>query len=351
MPLQYIEMAQRNRPFSNLSFTKPTDPSINGLDTYKQGYGFYLEKTFPHTLRQVNITTYKQAKEWGNIHKNLSINFKAQADQLNDAFRSGEHLHTFFETFEQYFATNHYNFQNANALKLTIDAFSNTVSDATQRRTKLFQAVQALNKLKISNNIWEAPEVLPIQNLSEVFLAYPVWYIQNKGGIYVRNQVVENCTGGLNNQIFNVLFNCYNSSSIHTVEFMREINDYEGEDVIPFDVIMNANTIYKLFDNVAIATPYHDVAQRQWNSTAFWQRNVDPVLLGFITGSPYFVVIRRWSATGVFPSTMEMIGDTLQHIKEVLIPAFKNRNQSFGGMDVVEKGIKNGNLLSLLKPA
>lgn len=114
---------------------------------------------------------------------------------------------------------------------------------------------------------------------------------------------------------------------------------------------MNANTIYNLFDNVAIATPYHDVAQQKWYSMAFWQRNVDPVLLGFITGSPYFVVIRRWSATGVFPSTMEMIGDTLQHIKEVLIPAFKNRNQNFQYMDVVEKGIKESNLLTLLKTA
>lgn len=180
VPLQYIEMAQRNKPFSNLNFTKPTDPSINGLEAYKQGYGFYLEKTFPHTLRQVNIGNYKQTKEWSNIHQNLSANFKAQADQLNDAFRSGEHLHTFFETFEQYFATNHYNFQNANALKLTTDAFSSTVPDASQRRTKLFQAVQALNKLKISNNIWEAPEVLPIQNLPEVFLAYPVWYFKDK---------------------------------------------------------------------------------------------------------------------------------------------------------------------------
>jgi len=69
------------------------------------------------------------------------------------------------------------------------------------------------------------------------------------------------------------------------------------------------------FDYLVIATPYHDVASREW-ADAKWLRNLDPFLFGFLKDQPEFMcLLGRWSQTGLFPLMGEMIADTMNHIR------------------------------------
>jgi len=70
----------------------------------------------------------------------------------------------------------------------------------------------------------------------------------------------------------------------------------------------------EIFDYVVIATPYHDIASREW-ADPNWLRNLDPFLLGFKKGLPFIFVLARWSGTGLFPLACDMIADTVNHIR------------------------------------
>jgi len=70
----------------------------------------------------------------------------------------------------------------------------------------------------------------------------------------------------------------------------------------------------EVFDYVVIATPYHDQAGRDWQDLE-WLRAIDPYVLGFKKGIPFFFVLARFSDTGTFPLFNELVGDTIEFLK------------------------------------
>ena len=83
----------------------------------------------------------------------------------------------------------------------------------------------------------------------------------------------------------------------------------------------------ELFDYVVIATPYHDEAGKDWEDLD-WLRSIDPYVLGFKKGIPYFFVLARFSDAGTFPLFNELVADTIEFLR-----ARKDRLAGFDQVD------------------
>ncbi|MBI4022075.1 MAG: hypothetical protein HY372_01865, partial [Candidatus Andersenbacteria bacterium] len=91
------------------------------------------------------------------------------------------------------------------------------------------------------------------------------------------------------------------------------LKQYKGE-VIPPQVARRMRKAVELFDYVVIATPYHDQAGKDWESIE-WLRAIDPYVLGFKKGIPFFFVLARFSDAGTFPLFNELVADTVEFLR------------------------------------
>jgi hypothetical protein len=93
----------------------------------------------------------------------------------------------------------------------------------------------------------------------------------------------------------------------------RNLSHYKG-DVIPPNVSRRIREAVQLFDYVVIMTPYHDVAGQDWQDAA-WIRSIDPYVVGFKKGVPFFFILARFSDSGTFPIFTEMVADTVKYLR------------------------------------
>jgi hypothetical protein len=79
--------------------------------------------------------------------------------------------------------------------------------------------------------------------------------------------------------------------------------EFSGRDIMPLYIVDLIKQVRHLFDYLVIATPYHDIASKEWSQMEFhWVRNVDPFLLGFVKQVPELVFfLGRWSGRALFP--------------------------------------------------
>lgn len=161
---------------------------------------------------------------------------------------------------------------------------------------------------------YHSPMALPMEFLPELFVSAPVWFIQGKD-VMDRNREDDPKPGAeikffcdaVGTKEFTWLFQMYNRRT-------RTFDKFTGPDIMPPHVAENITELNKLFDYLVIATPYHDIAAKEW-ADPLWQRSLDPYLLGFKKGLPFMVMIERWSGTGLFPLIPNMIADTINHIQ------------------------------------
>lgn len=95
----------------------------------------------------------------------------------------------------------------------------------------------------------------------------------------------------------------------------RSFAQYKG-DIMPSGLMDMIEETLEILDYVVIATPYHDVASKEW-ADPVWQRLIDPYLIGFseriTTG---FLFLGRWSDTGIFPLASEMTAHTMAFLRD-----------------------------------
>ena len=147
-------------------------------------------------------------------------------------------------------------------------------------------------------------------------MAAPIGYIKanNNGNLPdtstesdpLPDQAVRDLAGLFGTQEWANLWQIFNR---HTRPFSR----YEG-DMLPEHILEIIDRVGGHLDYLVIATPYHDVAGREWEDPA-WPTLIDPYLVGFKKGVPYLFFLGRWSDTGVFPLVGEMIADTVGYLK------------------------------------
>jgi hypothetical protein len=164
--------------------------------------------------------------------------------------------------------------------------------------------------------------IVPIRYLPDIFMAVPVWFyyagqdvlpaIADTGRVddpRVHPWTRYFCDLFPRDQRWADTFQLYNRR-------MRSLRDYAGEgfDVIPPFIARRLKWAVKAFDFVVIATPYHDLAARDWRDVE-WLRSIDPYVLGFKKGIPYFFILARFSDSGTFPLYHRLVGDAIEFLK------------------------------------
>ncbi len=166
--------------------------------------------------------------------------------------------------------------------------------------------------------------ILPMSNIVDLLVAAPVWYIEAKNNLPDTwnladpepDAAVRYFSSQIKTQRWADLYQMFNRRT-------RRLSRYRG-DIIPPHILRALAEARKHFDFVVIATPYHDVAGREWQDPN-WHRLIDPYLIGFKEGLPYMFYLGRWSDSGIFPLMADMVADTMAYIRNNL-----NSLQNFG---------------------
>jgi hypothetical protein len=159
--------------------------------------------------------------------------------------------------------------------------------------------------------------VIPVTHVVDLLVAAPVWFVEAPNGTIdgqdwdnhdpQPDSAVRFFCDLVPTQRFANLYQLYNRRT-------RAFKRYEG-DTIPTRLATLIAAAKPNFDYLVIATPYHDVAGREWEDPD-WLANIDPFLVGFQEGLPFMFFLGRWSDTGLFPLVTEMVADTMNHLKE-----------------------------------
>ncbi|MFH1632315.1 MAG: hypothetical protein ABIA47_04875 [bacterium] len=133
--------------------------------------------------------------------------------------------------------------------------------------------------------------VIPMTHIADLLMAAPVWFIEAKQNLpdtwnYADprpDAAVQYFAGLLGTQEWADAYQMFNRRT-------RRLNQYQG-DIIPPRILRAIAKARQHFDFVVIATPYVDIAGREWEDPA-WQALIDPFLFGFKEGVPYMCTRR-----------------------------------------------------------
>lgn len=206
-------------------------------------------------------------------------------------------------------------------------------AESLDKEYKQFLAVRAGFSLMWRNNLLSYCSVMDMRHLPEITFAFPVWFVHGKSPLYDHTNEEDpqiddaikyfaNCVGTKEYAWFYQIFN----------RRTRPLSHFRGKDIMPPALVKIMNEAKSTFDYVAILTPYHDIASREW-SDPNWLRNIDPIMIGFIKGLPQMFVLGRWSGTGIFPLLLDCIADTANFIRlnKHLLKNFKNSTYWYKG--------------------
>lgn len=199
---------------------------------------------------------------------------------------------------------------------------------------KRFKDVRAALGMIVEEDLVRPDTVIPIQYLPDLFMAVPVWYFwfppremavaqkQWENGDPSPHEAVRHFCGLFPSQRWCDTFQLFNRRT-------RTLRQYKGE-VIPPAAIRRMRRAVELFDYVVIATPYHDMAGKDWEDLE-WIRAIDPYILAFKKGIPFFFVLARFSDSGTFPLFNELVGDTIEFLRnrKVKLNGFNRVNSPF----------------------
>lgn len=192
-----------------------------------------------------------------------------------------------------------------------------------QSEVARFKATRTAIRFTHEEGLVRPDTIVPIRYLPDLFMAVPVWFYyagQNDVAGLVATVREEDpkvhpwtqyfCDLFPRNRRWADTFQLYNRR-------MRSLKDYGGDgfDVIPPFVARRLKWAVQAFDFIVIATPYHDLAARDWQDIA-WIRSIDPYILGFKKGIPYFFILARFSDSGTFPLYHQLVGDTIEFLAE-----------------------------------
>ncbi len=190
--------------------------------------------------------------------------------------------------------------------------------EKTRQEISAFKKTRATFSFLHENGLVRQDAILPMKYLPDIFMAVPVWFFWitenkksetnvswNSQDPAVSAQAKYFCDQFPTQRWYD-LFQMFNRR-------VRPLAQYKG-DIIPPHVTRRMKEATVLFDYVVIMTPYTDVAGRDWQNLE-WLRSIDPYLVGFKQGIPYFFILGRFSDSGTFPLHNELVADTIAFLK------------------------------------
>jgi hypothetical protein len=178
-----------------------------------------------------------------------------------------------------------------------------------------FSGVRKAFELMQLNGLLSMQSVIPIKYLPDLLVTAPVWFVHSKNELRdltgkddpQPDHAVKFFCDQVGTKEFAWLYQIYNRRT-------RPFKSFTGRDIIPLNLLEIMENAKMTFDYLIIATPYHDIASKEWSDPE-WLRNIDPFLIGFQKGLPYMFLLGRWSGTGLFPLMCDMIADTIGHLR------------------------------------
>lgn len=181
-----------------------------------------------------------------------------------------------------------------------------------------FKETRSALAFLLENHLIRRDTVIPIRYLPDLFTAVPVWYFW--ANPVMQREVTKDWENRDPRPHASVKYFCElfpNQRWYDTFQLfnrrMRTLKQYKGE-MIPPQVARRMQRAVNLFDYVVIATPYHDQAGMDWEDID-WLRAIDPYVLGFKKGIPFFFVLARFSDAGTFPLFNELVADTMEFLR------------------------------------
>jgi hypothetical protein len=192
-------------------------------------------------------------------------------------------------------------------------------AEEMERSVASYKAIKAAFAHFSNEGIVRPNTVVPIRFLPDFFMAAPVWYFwTTTEEARVADETQQDGDPRAHPRVCDVVELIPGERWAHTFQLfnrrMRTLAHYQG-DVIPGHIARRMKWASQLFDHVAIATPYHDAAGRDWGDLD-WIRSIDPYIIGLKKGVPFFFILGRYSDSGVFPLYNEMLADTVNFLRE-----------------------------------
>jgi hypothetical protein len=186
------------------------------------------------------------------------------------------------------------------------------------KEVERFRSFRGALKFMVEENLVRRDTIIPIEYLPDFFMAVPVWFHYTNGALA---ELIENDWANHDphiNSATKYFCNLFPNQRWMDTFLMfnrrlRTLRMYKG-DIIPPHVLRRIREAAKLFDHVVIMTPYLDVAGKDWQDAA-WIRSIDPYVVGFKQGVPYFFVLARFSDSGTFPLFEKLLADTTEFLR------------------------------------
>ena len=189
------------------------------------------------------------------------------------------------------------------------------MTESIKTEYEKFVAVRESFNIMHKAGILKIESIIPIEYLPDLFVVAPVWFVHSKESLVDNidhndpkvDHAVRYFCDLVGSEEFAWLFQIYNRRT-------RHFKYFESRDVMPLSIMEIFEHAKNTFDYLTICTPYHDIASDEW-SDPNWMRNIDPYLVGFMKDVPFMFLLGRWSATGLFPMMLDMIADTMNHLR------------------------------------
>jgi hypothetical protein len=314
IPEELVNQALANKPFNGLTFVVADNIPVHEHELLADGF---LEREF-HFLKEIGVSLSEPSNEM--YRKLVSDTVKIYRGQgldgqvftIENDYKCACATRTIFNFTKKAIEDDKFDHTHLSLLQSVNEVFKSLEAG---QRTFVLEGLAKICEWNSLRGKYRTPTALSKKYLPELFMSCPVWFVQGNDVDDIENQddpLPDEFTRFICDMVgtkdFAWMYQMYNRRT-------RAFDKFKGPDIMPPHVTEHLAELGKVFDYLVIATPYHDIASKEWADPA-WQRNLDPYLLGFKIGLPYVVMIERWSGTGLFPLVTDMIADTISHIQK-----------------------------------
>src|SRR3989344_1484319 len=191
-------------------------------------------------------------------------------------------------------------------------------ADDVREQVKSYKDIKLAFENLYDEGIVRPNTIIPIHFLPDFFMAAPVWYFwadeESRKDAEIKWNDADPRPHPKVTAIVDLIAGLRWADTFQMFNRrMRTLDRYQG-DIIPAHIARRMVWARLLFDHVVIATPYHDVAGKDWEDLE-WLRSIDPYIIGFKNGVPFFFILGRFSDSGTFPLFNEMLADTMNFLR------------------------------------
>jgi hypothetical protein len=329
VPAEAVELALRNRPLKGLPRDEPnSNTPVRTDESIRLVLATYLRNLFPGLQNlelDYDVVEFDETAQDAQIAEALAT---YQALEMRDQIENTTELYRALKATRRLLNWIYQQGWFGSGSRLTPNVIGGLVKlvEATMgssQKDDIVNNLQGVLGFMGDHDLLRPNTVIPMRLFVELFVAAPVCYFALEGEELAKAQaemrlsedtrdprphpaVVDACKLFPGNARWSDAFQMFNRRC-------RPLQSFRG-DVIPPAVARLIAQARRVFTRVIIMTPYLDVAGADWSDPA-WLRSIDPFVVGIKEGCPVFFFLARFSDLGIFPLMEELVGDTLQFLK------------------------------------